>query len=196
MGSMRSKKRPALKWDLDTEKQVRFVEEYLIDLNATQAAIRAGYSEKTATVCGAQNLTKPNISKAIEEALASRSDRTNAEADRVVLELVRLAYSRLTDAVKWNKKGITLHDSENLPDDVKAAISEVKETRSPNGAITITVKFHSKPKALELLARHLGMLIDRRELTTPPGKPIEIKQTGLSAEVADDIRKLILGVPE
>lgn len=74
-----------------TKKQKRFVEEYLIDLNATQAAIRAGYSPDTAGSIGGENLTKPEISNAIAKAMAERSKRTGVNADRVVIELAKIA---------------------------------------------------------------------------------------------------------
>ena len=77
--------------DLMTAKQQLFVDEYLIDLNATQAAIRAGYSEKTAQAIGAENLTKPIVSEAIAEALKSRSERTEITQDRVLEKLAALA---------------------------------------------------------------------------------------------------------
>ena len=74
-----------------TPKQQRFVEEYLIDLNATQAAIRAGYSEKTAKEIGSENLTKPNIAKAIQEAQESLSNKTQLTVDMVVNGLLKEA---------------------------------------------------------------------------------------------------------
>ena len=74
-----------------TPKQQRFVEEYLIDLNATQAAIRAGYSEKTAKEIGSENLTKPNIAKAIEEAQESLSNKTQLTVDMIVNGLLKEA---------------------------------------------------------------------------------------------------------
>ena len=74
-----------------TPKQQRFVEEYLIDLNATQAAIRAGYSEKTAKEIGSENLTKPNIAKAIQEAQESLSNKTQLTVDMVVQGLLKEA---------------------------------------------------------------------------------------------------------
>ncbi len=64
-----------------TPKQQRFVDEYLIDLNATQAAIRAGYSKKTARAVGSENLTKPDIRAAVAEAQQARSERTKIGAD-------------------------------------------------------------------------------------------------------------------
>lgn len=73
-----------------TNKQQRFVEEYLIDLNATQAAIRAGYSERTARKIGCENLTKPDIEKAIQKAKSERSERTKIDADWVLKEAVKM----------------------------------------------------------------------------------------------------------
>ena len=74
-----------------TPKQQRFVEEYLIDLNATQAAIRSGYSEKTAKEIGSENLTKPNIAKAIQEAQERLSNKTQLTVDMVVNGLLKEA---------------------------------------------------------------------------------------------------------
>ena len=76
-----------------TEKQRRFVDEYLIDLNATQAAIRAGYSVKTAKDIGCQNLAKLNIQQAVSEQMAERSKRTGVNQDRMVLELAKIAFA-------------------------------------------------------------------------------------------------------
>ena len=73
-----------------TPKQQRFVEEYLIDLNATQSAIRAGYSEKTAKSIGQENLTKPDIQKAIEEAQNKRQEQTQIDAAYVLKRLVEI----------------------------------------------------------------------------------------------------------
>ena len=84
-------------------KQQRFVEEYLIDLNATQAAIRAGYSPKTANVIGCENLSKPEISNAISRAMAERSRRTGISQDRVVQELAKIAFVNITDiSMTWS----------------------------------------------------------------------------------------------
>ena len=71
-----------------TDKQKAFVQEYLIDLNATQAAIRAGYSKKTAAVVGHENLRKPYIAEAVAEAQAARARRTQIDADYVLETIV------------------------------------------------------------------------------------------------------------
>jgi len=75
-----------------TPKQERFVEEYLVDLNATQAAIRAGYSEQTARVIGHENLTKPDIQKAITAAREKQQRRVEITADRVLEEYAKIAF--------------------------------------------------------------------------------------------------------
>ena len=74
-----------------TDKQKRFCEEYLIDLNATQAAIRAGYKQKTARSIAAENLTKPDIALYLQELMQQRSERTGVSADLVLDELRRIA---------------------------------------------------------------------------------------------------------
>lgn len=74
-----------------TAKQKRFVEEYLVDLNATQAAIRAGYSENTATIIGHENLRKPNISEAIAEARNKLSERSEWSAEQILRDIRQIA---------------------------------------------------------------------------------------------------------
>lgn len=78
-----------------TDKQKRFVEEYLLDLNATQAAIRSGYSEKTAAAIGTENLIKPEIAKAIQAEMEARSVRTQINQDDVVQELAGIAFAKI-----------------------------------------------------------------------------------------------------
>lgn len=138
-----------------TEKQQRFVDEYLIDLNATQAAIRAGYSVKTADAIGCENLTKPNIQQAIAEHMAERSRRTGVNQDRVVLELAKIAFVRMTDVVDSNGR-----IKQDASADDLSCIESIKYKESDNefgGSVEREVKFASKLKALELLGKHLGM---------------------------------------
>ncbi|MFQ9772226.1 MAG: terminase small subunit [Oscillospiraceae bacterium] len=86
-----------------TKKQKRFVQEYLIDLNATQAAIRAGYSPDTAGSIGNENLKKPEIKAAIDKAEAERSKRTGINQDRVLQEIAKLAFLNPTDVVDMDE---------------------------------------------------------------------------------------------
>jgi len=143
-----------------TKKQQLFVDEYLIDLNATQAAIRAGYSVDTAREIGCENLTKPNIQQAIAEHMAERSKRTGINQDRVVLELAKIAFVKMTDVVDPDTGEIL----PNASDDDLACIESVKFKQSDNqygGSIEREVKLSSKMKALELLGKHLGMWNDK-----------------------------------
>lgn len=143
-----------------TKKQQLFVDEYLIDLNATQAAIRAGYSVDTAREIGCENLTKPNIQQAIAKAMAERSKRTGINQDRVVLELAKIAFVKMTDVVDPDTGEIL----PNASDDDLACIESVKFKQSDNqygGSIEREVKLSSKMKALELLGKHLGMWNDK-----------------------------------
>ena len=87
-----------------TEKQKLFVQEYLVDLNATQAAIRAGYKEKAARSVGAENLTKPDIQKAIQSAIKERQDRTGITQDRVLKELGKVAFADANDSSESDLK--------------------------------------------------------------------------------------------
>ena len=82
-----------------TKKQKRFIEEYLIDLNATQAAIRAGYSPDTAEQIGYQLLQKTSVSVEVSKAMAERSKRTGISQDRILLELAKMAFVEMTDVV-------------------------------------------------------------------------------------------------
>lgn len=150
---MRSPETPVL-----TPKQQRFVEEYLIDLNATQAAIRAGYSPKTARAIGAENLTKPDIQTAIAQVRAELSARTRVTAERVVRELARIAFAQITDAVSWNNRDLILHDSGTLDDDTAAAIQDVTIRYDKNGTPMFKkIQMQSKTQALHLLGRYLGV---------------------------------------
>lgn len=139
-----------------SEREKRFVQEYLIDLNATQAAKRAGYSEHSARAIGSENLSKPDIQEAIQEAMEKRSKRTQVSQDRVVLELARVAFSNIRKYVSWGPNGVDLGYSENLEEDDAACVAEVSETVTEAGG-SRKFKLHDKIKALELLGKHLGI---------------------------------------
>lgn len=139
-----------------TEKQRRFVEEYLVDLCATQAAIRAGYSPKTAYSIGEENLRKPEIREEIDKALADRSRRTGINQDRALREFARIALVNVADVI--NLEDCTIKPDAS-PDDLAAIASyKVKIIPTPNGdIIEREVRFFDKIRALELLGKHLGM---------------------------------------
>lgn len=145
-----------------TVKQRMFVEEYLIDLNATQAAIRAGYSVKTADQQGSRMLANVKVQQAIAERMAERSKRTGVNQDRVVLELSKIAFLKMTDVVDRN--GAIKQDAS---EDDLACIESIKYKESDNeygGSVEREVKVASKLKALELLGKHLGMWNDKLDV--------------------------------
>ncbi|MPN43409.1 hypothetical protein SDC9_190969 [bioreactor metagenome] len=143
-----------------TAKQQRFVEEYLVDLNATQAAIRAGYSTKTANEIGNENLSKPSIRTCIDQAIAERSRRTGINQDRVIRELARLAFVNANNVIDIGKATL----KEGASEDDTAAIASVKvkviPTKEGEG-VEREIKLTDKIRALELLGKHLGMFTDR-----------------------------------
>ena len=143
-----------------TKKQKLFCEEYLIDLNATQAAIRAGYSPETAGAIGAENLKKPQIQKAIAKAMADRSRRTGVNADRVLMELAKIAFVNAADVI--DAEDATLKE-DAIAEDL-AAVQSVKVKTFGEDGVEREIKLADKIKALELLGRHLGMFNDRLRL--------------------------------
>ena len=146
-----------------TEKQKRFVEEYLIDLNATQAAIRAGYSPNTANDIGCENLAKPNIRACIDKEIAERSKRTGINQDRVIRELARLAFVNANDVIDMEEA--TLKDGATEDDTAAIASVKVKTIPTKEGeGIEREIKLTDKLKALELLGKHLGMFKDKVEI--------------------------------
>lgn len=144
-----------------TQKQKRFIEEYLIDLNATQAAIRAGYSPDTAQQTGSENLSKPVIRAQIDRAMAERSKRTGVNAERVVQELAKIAFVNAAEVI--DPKTATVKE-DALPEDT-AAIQSVKVKAFGEDGLEREIKMADKLKALELLGKHLGMFKDRIELS-------------------------------
>lgn len=170
-----------------TAKQRRFVDEYLIDLNATQAAIRSGYSAKTAEDIGRQLLRKTPVAEALAKRMKDREKRTEITQDKVLRELAKIGFSDIRKAVKWGETelrlaegedgdvmpyhGLALVGSDDIDDDTAAAIAEVSEGREG-----LRVKFHDKKGALVELAKHLGMF-------TPKGHaPLDLELKKLEIE--------------
>mgnify|MGYP003262716988 FL=1 len=146
-----------------TKKQKRFVEEYLIDLNATQAAIRAGYSPDTAQQMGSENLSKPVIKNAIDKVIAERSRRTGINQDRVIQEIAKLAFLNPIDVIDMDEA--TIKGEANRDDTACIASVKVKVIPGEDGNITEReVKTYDKLKALELLGKHLGMFTDKLKM--------------------------------
>ncbi len=138
-----------------TAKQAAFVREYLVDLNATQAAQRAGYSKRTAYSIGQELLQKPAVAKAINEAMKARGDRVEMKADDVLRELKHVA--QLDPAKMLDEAGRKL-PLEKMPEEVRRCISSVEDTEYGT-----RFRFWDKLKALELLGKHLVLFTDKVE---------------------------------
>jgi phage terminase small subunit len=146
-----------------TQKQKRFAEEYLIDLNATQAAIRAGYSVQSAGSIGEENLRKPEIDSTIKRVMAERSKRVGISADRVLTELAKIGFANISDVADFDDATVR---NAAMRDDT-AAIQSIKVKRIPmedGEIIERELKLHDKVKSLELLGRHLGVFNDKLRL--------------------------------
>lgn len=151
-------------------RQQRFVDEYLIDLNGTQAAIRAGYSEKTARQIADQLLSKLDIKQAIQARMKDREKRTEITQDRVLQELARLAFFDIRKL--YNEDG-SMKTPHELDDDAAAALSGIDVTEEFDGygeerkmiGYTKKAKVFDKGTALTLAMRHLGMLNDKMQLS-------------------------------
>lgn len=148
-----------------SDKQIRFCEEYLIDLNATQAAVRAGYSKKTANRIGSENLSKPDIQDYIQKKQQELKKKLSVSQEMVVEQFRKLAFS---DIRKFYKEDGSLKKIHELDDDSAAALAGVEvdelwegfgEDRKQVG-VTKKIKRWDPNKALESLARHLGMFKD------------------------------------
>lgn len=144
-----------------TSKQQRFCDEYLIDLNGTQAAIRAGYSENAAKEIAAQNLTKLNIQTYLSEAKKKLSDRNENLADRVVEELQKIGFCNIQD---YLETGNVIKDLTTIERPIAAAVSSIKRSVTEFGTIenpgiktVIEFKLHDKISALEKLGRYCGI---------------------------------------
>ncbi len=148
-----------------TPRQRRFVEEYLIDLNATRSAKTAGYAESSASVAGSELLANPKIATAVTIAQAERSARTAINADRVLREVARLAFFDAGEVFDFNGDSITLKPGKEIPEDARRAIVGVKirthKVLGDSRSETLEVRLADKRASLELLMRHMGLFNDK-----------------------------------
>ena len=180
-----------------TEKQKRFCEEYVIDSNGTQAAIRAGYSENSAQQIATENLLKPVIQNYLSKLQSEIRERNKIKADDVVQELAKLGFSNIKKL--FNDDG-TMKKIHELNDDVAASISSIKvqEVKDLAGmasgvlvnipAETKEIKLWDKKGSLELLGKHLGIFEkDNKQKHTEFADPELIKV--LIQEIAPEVYK-------
>ena len=153
-----------------TDKMERFCKEYLVDHNATQAAIRAGYSKNTADKIGSENLRKPEIMKRLAQLTKPITKKLELTAEKVLTEISHLAFSNIKPFIDEEGNIVPIHE---LKDSDAAAISslDVDEITSGMGKAKVSIgtskkmKFHNKLKALELLGSHLSLF--KNELADP-----------------------------
>ena len=143
-----------------TNKQQRFVEEYLKDCNATQAAIRAGYSRASAKLSGHRCITNDTILRMILAKQKELASQCNVEAKEVIEECKKLAFANMADYITVDGYGKPEIDLSRMTRDQAAALSEVTNrstTTKDGGSEHYGIKFHSKDGALEKLCKHLGL---------------------------------------
>ncbi len=161
-------------------KQKRFVDEYLVDLNGTQAAIRAGYSKRTAHVQASRLLKDAKVARAVEMGRAKLSLKAGVTAEEVIAELKKIGFSNMKSFIRISKAGEPYVDLSSLTDEQAAALSEtaVEDFTEGRGEDArevrrVRIKLHDKKGALDSLCKHLGLFAaDKHEVTGPGGQPI------------------------
>jgi len=137
-------------------KQRRFINEYVTDYNGCLAAYRAGYSKRSASTTARRLLAVPEIVQEIQARQQERAERTQVTQDAVIRELAAVGFASLKDVCTWDDGHLVLINSQDLSDAQAASIAEITETVTTRGG-TVRVKQHSKLKALEMLAKHVGL---------------------------------------
>lgn len=160
-----------------TVKQQNFAQEYLVDFNAGQAAIRAGYSKRSARVKGCELLKDPRIKAIVEKRLEELSERVKITQEQVVEELVKIAKADMSDFATWGPEGVQFKDSAELRPEDTAAVAEVSQTITEHGG-TRRIRLHDKLKALELLGRYFSMFNDNVNLKSDVKINVKIEGEG------------------
>ena len=167
-----------------TDRQEKFCNEYLIDLNATQAAIRSGYSKKTAQEIGSQNLSKVLIQERLKELKEQLKKDTDVTAEIVINEFRKIALSSIAHL---HNSWISLVDFQDLTDDQKATIESIQTrtrtimepgTDHPIVIEEVKIKLYDKQRALENLGKYLGLYEE------------DNKQKGIPVYFDEDDKKL------
>lgn len=173
-----------------TPKQQEFVRQYLVDLNATQAAIRAGYSARTAEWIGPQLLGKTHVAKAIQTAIEQRSTKTEITAERVLRELASIAFLDPADLLEDDGSVKLIN---NMPEAARRALAGLDVNEIFDGAqgdqkqaigLAKKVRLVDKIGAIGLIMKHLGMLQTKVEGS------LQMNHSGNIGDGADDLSKL------
>lgn len=140
-----------------TAKERLFVEEFLVDLDATKAARRARYSARSAYQLGHALKNKPAVAAAIVAGMAEQSARTGNTADRVIAELMRSAYADPADLLDAKGAYLPLH---KMPIDIRRAVASIDVEHKSRSTRIVKIRLTDKTRSLELLGRHLKMFTD------------------------------------
>lgn len=177
-----------------TPKQELFITEYMKDLNATQAAIRAGYKEENARQIGAENLSKPYIKSEIDKRLKQLTEQCGVTAEMVIREIAKIGFANITDylkvddfeyiagyendedgkpdydkPIKKTYRGVEVFKTENVALEKLSAVGEIRQTKDG-----ISLKMHDKMKALEMLGRNLKLFTDKVEANVEGSQQLNI----------------------
>lgn len=154
-----------------TGQQKLFVHEYMVDLNALQACIRAGYSEKTAGTMSAKLMAKPHIKAAIDKQMAKRTKKTDISAERVLEEYAKIAFADIKDFLRYGtEKTVVGYTGDGQPVVEYRQVVDAKPSEEVDGTLinevsigkdgTFKFKLHDKKGALDMVGKHLGMFTD------------------------------------
>lgn len=182
-----------------TPREARFCEEYLVDLNGTQAAIRAGYSARSARAHVGRLLTNEAIARRIADLRDARSTRVGVQADDVLRGLWQIAMLDIGEA--FDASG-ALKPLADMPEGVRRAIASIETEELFNGrggerasvGVTRKVRFHDKIRALDLLGQHLGLWKAKVEVTGKDGGPI--RSEGVHHLTDDELLAIVLEARE
>lgn len=177
-----------------TDKQRRFCNEYLVDLNATRAYMAAYPStkkESTASVCAAKLLRNAKVKEYLKERKKAQQERVEIRQDDVLRELARIAFVDVTDIVSVKNGKIRIADTDDLPPEKRKIIAGLKEGRDG-----LEIKFYDRLRALEMLCRHLGMFdqkddLDRKEQEARIAK---LKRDTEAQDEQQEIKVSIMGM--
>lgn len=162
-----------------SDKQKRFVSEYLVDLNATQAAIRAGYSKKTAQEQSSRLLSNVMVQEEIQKRQEKLQCKLEISQERVLEELAAIAFANGTDFVTVTATGLLdIKPTSKVPKEKLPAIAGIKYNQ-----LGIEIKLHDKVRALELLGKHLGVFESGAGAATPENNIFEVIEESTREEL-------------
>lgn len=168
-----------------TDKHQRFVDEYLVDLNGAQAAVRAGYSKLRAPQTASELLRRDDVQAAISERQAKLSEAAGVNAKGIIDELAKLGFANMLDYIEIGPDGFPVTDFSALTREQAAAIQEIivetREIGSEDGPAALNrkvrFKLHDKRGPLVDLGKHLGLFKQQVEHTGKDGGPIEVQHS-------------------